>query len=252
MLTPLARESRSTAFHAKRTFARGTTLVPTDASDESDVSAAGDGGDDGDAPRRIAQVHAPAGGRPVAGSNPVAPISDRHCEEPRNPALKAGRSHRHRRNQAFLSKLSQDLRIATLKDRQLRRIGRRQWEAEDDPSAPSTRCSTGLSPLLANGAANSRPEPQRSAGTIPTGLLGVRYTSAGIGTAIGIPAFGWLTDLSESFKPAIAACLVLGAAAYAMVLSIDATAWTRTRERASRCLKPVESTSNRRLVTEGR
>ena len=52
---------------------RGTTLVPTDTSYASRMSTGVDTWDAGDAPGRI-YTHCPsAGGRKVAGSNPVAP-----------------------------------------------------------------------------------------------------------------------------------------------------------------------------------
>ena len=58
-----------------RSGLRGTALVPTAASNPSRTSTAGDDGDAGDAPGRIYTDRLPAGGRAVAGSNPVAPIS---------------------------------------------------------------------------------------------------------------------------------------------------------------------------------
>ena len=52
------------------------------------------------------------------------------------------------------------------------------------------------------------------------GLLGFLYTSAGIGSAFGAPLAGVTIDASGSYGPAIAGCLVLGLAAYAVVLSV--------------------------------
>ena len=52
--------------------ARGTTLVPTATSYSSRSFAVGDDGDAGDAQGRIDTDWVPAGGRAVAGSNPVA------------------------------------------------------------------------------------------------------------------------------------------------------------------------------------
>ena len=66
--------------------ARGTTLVPTDTSDASRMSTGVDTWDAGDAPGRIYTHCHPAGGRKVAGSNPVAPTS-------RKPASGAGFRH---------------------------------------------------------------------------------------------------------------------------------------------------------------
>ncbi len=54
----------------------GTTLVPTAASHVSRTSTPGDAGDGGDAPGRIYALRTSAGGRAVAGSNPVAPIDE--------------------------------------------------------------------------------------------------------------------------------------------------------------------------------
>ncbi len=65
---------------------RGTTLVPTDTSYASRMSTGVDTWDAGDAPGRIYTRCLSAGGRKVAGSNPVAPIT-------RKPALQAGLSH---------------------------------------------------------------------------------------------------------------------------------------------------------------
>ena len=55
------------------------------------------------------------------------------------------------------------------------------------------------------------------------GLLGFLYTSAGIGSAFGAPIAGVTIDASGSYGPAIAGCLVLGLAAYAVVLSVGRT-----------------------------
>jgi MFS family permease len=52
------------------------------------------------------------------------------------------------------------------------------------------------------------------------GLLGVLYTSVGIGSAIGAPLAGAAVDASGSYGPAIAGCLVLGLAAYLTVLTV--------------------------------
>ncbi|MCF6737143.1 MFS transporter [Blastococcus sp. KM273129] len=52
------------------------------------------------------------------------------------------------------------------------------------------------------------------------GLLGVLYTSAGIGSAVGAPVAGAAVDASGSYLPAIAGCLVLGLAAYLAVLTV--------------------------------
>jgi MFS family permease len=52
------------------------------------------------------------------------------------------------------------------------------------------------------------------------GLLGVLYTSAGIGSAVGAPLAGAAVDVSGSYTPAIAGCLALGLAAYLAVLSV--------------------------------
>ncbi|NEM06125.1 MFS transporter [Geodermatophilus normandii] len=52
------------------------------------------------------------------------------------------------------------------------------------------------------------------------GLLGVLYTSAGIGSAVGAPLAGVAVDASGSYVPAIVGCLVLGAAAFLTVLSV--------------------------------
>jgi hypothetical protein len=49
-------------------------LVPDTSSDSSDSRRAGDAGTRGDAAGRIWRLHRPAGGRAVAGSNPVSPI----------------------------------------------------------------------------------------------------------------------------------------------------------------------------------
>lgn len=52
------------------------------------------------------------------------------------------------------------------------------------------------------------------------GLLGVLYTSVGIGSAFGAPLAGVTIDASGSYGPAIAGCLVLGLAAYLTVLGV--------------------------------
>src|SRR4051812_33884396 len=52
------------------------------------------------------------------------------------------------------------------------------------------------------------------------GLLGVLYTSAGIGSAVGAPLAGASIDASGSYTSAIAGCLALGIAAYLTVLSV--------------------------------
>jgi MFS family permease len=52
------------------------------------------------------------------------------------------------------------------------------------------------------------------------GLLGVLYTSAGIGSAVGPPLAGAAIDASGSYTPAIAGCLALGIAAYLTVLGV--------------------------------
>ena len=52
------------------------------------------------------------------------------------------------------------------------------------------------------------------------GLLGVLYTSAGIGSAVGAPLAGTAIDASGSYAPVIAGCLALGAAAYLAVLRV--------------------------------
>ncbi|MGY1780670.1 MFS transporter [Geodermatophilus sp. SYSU D01036] len=52
------------------------------------------------------------------------------------------------------------------------------------------------------------------------GLLGVLYTSAGIGSAVGAPLAGAAVDASGSYAPAIAGCLVLGTAAWLTTLSV--------------------------------
>jgi hypothetical protein len=54
---------------------RGTALVPDASSDMPDASRAGDGWDGWDASGRIWHPCSPAGGRAVAGSNPVSPIT---------------------------------------------------------------------------------------------------------------------------------------------------------------------------------
>jgi MFS family permease len=52
------------------------------------------------------------------------------------------------------------------------------------------------------------------------GLLGVLYTSVGIGSAFGAPLAGAAVDASGSYRPAIAGCLALGLAAYLTVLGV--------------------------------
>jgi MFS family permease len=52
------------------------------------------------------------------------------------------------------------------------------------------------------------------------GLLGVLYTSVGIGSAFGAPLAGAAIDASGSYVPAVAGCLVLGLAAYLLVLRV--------------------------------
>jgi hypothetical protein len=61
---------------------RGTTLVPTATSYVSRSSAPGDDGDVGDAQGRIYTATRSAGGRKVAGSNPVAPIEKLEQDHP--------------------------------------------------------------------------------------------------------------------------------------------------------------------------
>ena len=52
------------------------------------------------------------------------------------------------------------------------------------------------------------------------GLLGVLYTSVGIGSAFGAPLAGAAIDASGSYVPAVAGCLVLGLVAYGIVLGV--------------------------------
>ncbi len=52
------------------------------------------------------------------------------------------------------------------------------------------------------------------------GLLGVLYTSAGIGSAVGAPLAGAAVDATGSYVPVVAGCLALGLAAYLTTLSI--------------------------------
>ena len=52
------------------------------------------------------------------------------------------------------------------------------------------------------------------------GLLGVLYTSVGIGSAFGAPLAGAAIDASGSYVPAVAGCLVLGLVAYLIVLGV--------------------------------
>jgi MFS family permease len=49
------------------------------------------------------------------------------------------------------------------------------------------------------------------------GVLGVLYTAAGLGSALGAPAAGVVIDATGSYRPAIAACLVIGLAAVVVV-----------------------------------
>ncbi|WP_346623810.1 MFS transporter [Blastococcus montanus] len=51
-------------------------------------------------------------------------------------------------------------------------------------------------------------------------LLGVLYTSAGLGSAVGAPLAGAAVDASGSYVPVIAGCLALGLAAYLAVLRV--------------------------------
>ena len=52
------------------------------------------------------------------------------------------------------------------------------------------------------------------------GLLGVLYTSAGIGSAVGAPLAGAAVDATGSYAWAIAGCLVLGLAGYLSALTV--------------------------------
>jgi MFS family permease len=52
------------------------------------------------------------------------------------------------------------------------------------------------------------------------GLLGVLYTSAGIGSAVGAPLAGAAVDATGSYGPVVVGCLVLGLAAYATTLTV--------------------------------
>ena len=52
------------------------------------------------------------------------------------------------------------------------------------------------------------------------GLLGVLYTSVGIGSAFGAPLAGAAIDASGSYLPAVVGCLVLGLAAYLVVVGV--------------------------------
>jgi MFS family permease len=52
------------------------------------------------------------------------------------------------------------------------------------------------------------------------GLLGVLYTSAGLGSALGAPLAGTAVDASGSYAPVIAGCLVLGLGAYLVTLTV--------------------------------
>ncbi len=52
------------------------------------------------------------------------------------------------------------------------------------------------------------------------GLLGVLYTSAGIGSAVGAPLAGAAVDATGSYVPVVAGCLALGLAAYLTTLSV--------------------------------
>jgi MFS family permease len=52
------------------------------------------------------------------------------------------------------------------------------------------------------------------------GLLGLLYTSAGLGSAVGAPLAGAAVDATGSYVPVIAGCLVLGLAGYLTVLTV--------------------------------
>ncbi|TYP88964.1 cyanate permease [Blastococcus xanthinilyticus] len=52
------------------------------------------------------------------------------------------------------------------------------------------------------------------------GLLGVLYTSAGLGSALGAPLAGAAVDASGSYTPVIAGCLALGLAGFLTVLRV--------------------------------
>src|SRR3712207_434499 len=52
------------------------------------------------------------------------------------------------------------------------------------------------------------------------GLLGVLYTSAGIGSAVGAPLAGAAVDATGSYVPVVAGCLALGLAAYLTTLLV--------------------------------
>ena len=52
------------------------------------------------------------------------------------------------------------------------------------------------------------------------GLLGVLYTSAGIGSAVGAPLAGAAVDAFGSYTPVITGCLAIGLAAFLVVLSV--------------------------------
>ena len=54
------------------------------------------------------------------------------------------------------------------------------------------------------------------------GLLGVLYTAVGVGSALGPPAAGLAVDLTGSYTAAIIASSLLGLAAYAALLPLDA------------------------------
>ncbi len=52
------------------------------------------------------------------------------------------------------------------------------------------------------------------------GLLGVLYTSAGLGSAVGAPLAGVAVDATGSYAPAVLGCLVLGLVAYLVTLTV--------------------------------
>ncbi|SFO68951.1 Predicted arabinose efflux permease, MFS family [Geodermatophilus dictyosporus] len=52
------------------------------------------------------------------------------------------------------------------------------------------------------------------------GLLGVLYTSAGIGSAVGAPLAGLAVDATGSYVPVVAGCLALGLAAFVTTLRV--------------------------------
>jgi cyanate permease len=55
----------------------------------------------------------------------------------------------------------------------------------------------------------------------------VLYTAQGAGSALGPPAAGLAVDLTGSYTPAIVASALLGLAAYAALLPLDARAGER-------------------------